>query len=100
MEIEMTMSLPRSTTLVVALIATAFIVGCGTSGTIGTTGNAAAMAGEATFSSTCASCHSASSLAGSRALITNNLGTLNSAMSGITLTDTEVSNLMAYLATQ
>lgn len=90
----------RMTTLAGSLVAALCIVGCGTMGTISTVTDAAAMAGQTTFANDCANCHTASSLKSASGKITNNLGSLSSAMNGITLTDTEVSNLMAYLATQ
>ncbi len=60
----------------------------------------AAADGEATFAASCARCHSASSLRNTGSLITTNLGNLSSSMRGITLTDQQVSDLRAYLATQ
>jgi mono/diheme cytochrome c family protein len=62
------------------------------------TGNATN--GSALFATRCAGCHSASAVAGGRALITTNLGTISAAMNGITLTDQEVLDVQAYLATQ
>jgi mono/diheme cytochrome c family protein len=59
-----------------------------------------AAAGETKFNSTCSGCHTAAAIAPDRNLIRANMGTLNSAMSGITLTNQEVADLKAYLATQ
>ena len=64
----------------------------------GQTGDAAA--GQALFTQRCSGCHSAAELAPVRFLIVSNLGTLNSAMSGITLTTEEIANIRAFLATQ
>jgi mono/diheme cytochrome c family protein len=54
----------------------------------------------------CSICHSAgtvdsggSNLAGKQAKLTNNLGSISSAMSGITLTDQEILDLAAFLST-
>jgi mono/diheme cytochrome c family protein len=64
----------------------------------GETGDAAA--GQTLFTQRCSSCHSAAELAPVRLLIISNLGTLNSAMSGITLTTDEIADIRAFLATQ
>ncbi|MCB9857420.1 MAG: cytochrome c [Phycisphaerales bacterium] len=96
----MTSNTFRTATLVIALVAALSIVGCGTMTNVVPTDNAAALAGETTFANDCARCHSASSLKGSAGQIINDLGSLDSAMNGITLTDEEVTNLKAYLATQ
>lgn len=57
-----------------------------------------ATAGQQEFSDRCANCHTKSSVAGARNQISNNLGSLGFAMSGITLTDQEIADLRAYLA--
>ncbi|MFO0837785.1 MAG: cytochrome c [Phycisphaerae bacterium] len=62
------------------------------------TGNAAA--GQAIFAQRCASCHSARGLSGREGRITNNMGSVLSAMRGITLTDQEVVELQAFIASQ
>ena len=72
------------------------LIGCTTPGT----GNGNVTAGETKFNATCATCHSAASLRGAASLVTNDLGTLTSAMAGITLTDQEVADVRAYLETQ
>ncbi len=55
-------------------------------------------AGQAKFTSACAGCHTDASVpAAARDQITNDMGTVNSAMSGITLTDQEVADLKIYL---
>jgi hypothetical protein len=55
--------------------------------------------GQTLYSQRCASCHpSASSLKSVSGLITNNLGSVSSRMNGITLTDQQVLDLQAYLA--
>ena len=64
------------------------------------TGGGDATAGQAKFTADCATCHSAASLRGASSLVTNDLGTLTPAMSGITLTDQEVANVRAFLLTQ
>ncbi len=94
------MSLRKSSIAVVAIgVLLVLTVGCPTTTTPNTTtGNAAD--GQAKFNSTCAGCHTASTLAGVRDMITNNMGTINAAMSGITLTNQQVADLQAFLATQ
>jgi mono/diheme cytochrome c family protein len=62
------------------------------------TGDAAA--GQTLFAQDCARCHSAASVAGGAALVTNNMGGINAAMNGITLTDQQVTEIKAFLATQ
>ena len=57
-------------------------------------------AGQATFNARCAQCHTAASLSNNANQITNNLGAINPVMFGITLTDEEVANLRAFVATQ
>ena len=54
----------------------------------------------------CSVCHSAgtvdsggSNLAGKQGKLTNNLGSISGAMSGITLTDQEILDLTAFLGT-
>lgn len=63
-------------------------------------GDGDATAGQTKFNASCASCHSAASLRGTSFLVVNNLGTLTSAMAGITLADQEVADVKAYLLTQ
>ena len=63
-------------------------------------GNGDATAGQATFNQRCSGCHAAPDLAGSENIITNDMVTVNVAMAGITLTDTEVANLRAFIAQQ
>jgi mono/diheme cytochrome c family protein len=62
------------------------------------TGDAAA--GQTLFAQDCARCHSAASVAGGAALVTNNLGSINAGMNGITLTDQQVTEIKAFLETQ
>ncbi len=77
------------------------LAGCPTSGTPSNTGvTGSATAGQADFSQTCSACHAASSLVGFQGRITNNMGSINPAMSGITLTDQQVADLKAFIATQ
>ena len=64
----------------------------------GTGGNVTA--GETKFNASCATCHSAGALRGAASLVTNDLGTLTPSMTGITLTDQEVTDVKAYLQTQ
>jgi mono/diheme cytochrome c family protein len=64
----------------------------------GVTGTAAA--GESTFMDRCAACHSAAGLRSVSGRITNNMGNVAGAMRGITLSDQEVADLRAFLATQ
>lgn len=63
-----------------------------------TTGDATA--GQAKFADTCARCHDAASVAGAASLVTTNMGTVNAAMNGVVLTDAEVADVKAFLATQ
>ena len=87
-------------TAIVAMAMSLTLAGCGVSGNPVPSDNTAAIAGQAKFASACARCHSASSLRSTANLITNNMGTLSGSMSGITLTDQEVADLQAYIATQ
>jgi mono/diheme cytochrome c family protein len=57
-------------------------------------------AGQAEFTELCAGCHSAASLAGVANRIVNDLETVSAAMNGIVLTDQEVADLKAFLATK
>jgi len=66
----------------------------------------AVAAGEALYDAECASCHSAGDhdttgfagdLAGQGNNVISDLGSIDSAMSSITLTDQQVSDLMAFL---
>jgi mono/diheme cytochrome c family protein len=60
-----------------------------------------ATAGGTLFDVRCIGCHNpASTIAAARNVITNNMGTLDAAMNGITLTDQEIADLKAFLATQ
>ncbi len=84
----------------VALLAF-MLAGCPTSTTPSNTGvTGSATAGQAEFSQTCAACHTASALVGFQNRITNNMGTISPAMAGITLTDQQVADLQAFIATQ
>lgn len=76
------------------------LAGCTPQSSQVTTSDPAVQAGQTKFNQSCAGCHSASSLANSANRITNNLGTINPVMSGVTLTDDEVTNLKAFLALQ
>ncbi len=62
------------------------------------TGDAAA--GQTLFAAECVRCHSAASVAGGAALVTTNLGSINPAMNGITLTTQQVADVKAFLETQ
>ncbi len=88
---------PLATVSVVGLLVILAAGGCPTTPG-GTTGDAAA--GQTLFSQECSGCHTAAALAPARSRITNDLGTINAAMNGITLTDQQVADLQAYLATQ
>lgn len=57
-------------------------------------------AGQTTFAALCSTCHAANSLRGRESLIVNNMGTVSSAMAGITLTDQQIADLQAFIATQ
>ncbi len=59
-----------------------------------------AIAGQADFLEMCVSCHDPASVAAARGLVRENMGTINPAMNGITLTASEVADIQAYLATQ
>jgi mono/diheme cytochrome c family protein len=63
-------------------------------------GGGDATAGQTKFNASCVNCHSAASLRGTASFVTNDLGTLTPAMTGITLTDQEVADVRAYLLTQ
>lgn len=84
------------------VIAASWIIGCNNETMMNAipADNTAALAGQTKFNNTCANCHSASALAPNADAITNNMGSVNSAMNGIMLTDEEVTDLMAFLATQ
>jgi mono/diheme cytochrome c family protein len=60
------------------------------------TGNAAA--GQTLFENQCVQCHTFTFLQDNRSEIVTNLGSLNSATSGITLTDQQVADLKAFLS--
>ena len=66
----------------------------------GNGGGGDATAGGALFATRCAVCHPAAQVASDLEVVTNNMGTVNVAMTGITLTDQEVLDVKAYLATQ
>ncbi|MCA9254855.1 MAG: hypothetical protein KDA33_04425 [Phycisphaerales bacterium] len=85
--------------LMVVVIATG-LWGCGTLSNPVPTDNAAALAGATVFANECARCHSARSVSGFAGQLPNDFGALDSRMNGITLSDEELSNLNAYLATQ
>ncbi|HVP10501.1 MAG TPA: hypothetical protein VMV94_04845 [Phycisphaerae bacterium] len=61
-------------------------------------GGGSSSAGQTLFTQMCARCHSAASIAGSADRITTNMGSVDSAMRGITLTAQQVADLKAYLA--
>ena len=71
----------------------------GSGGGGGGSGTGSTSAGQTLFSQSCAGCHSAASLAPFASSITTDLGTVASAMNGITLTTQQVADLQAYLAT-
>ncbi len=75
----------------------AFSAGC-PQPTTTTTGDAAA--GQADFNSICSGCHTAATIAPARGLIRTNMGSINPAMSAITLTTQHVADLQSFLATQ
>ncbi len=81
------------------LAVVALLAGCPPTTTVVTGGDPAA--GQATFNTRCSGCHpNPAALAGTQNLITNNMGTVNLAMTGVILSDTEVANLQAFVATQ
>ncbi|HPF38168.1 MAG TPA: hypothetical protein P5081_00855 [Phycisphaerae bacterium] len=90
----------RAVLSLMVIVAAAGLWGCGTMSIPVPTDNAAALAGETVFADQCARCHSARSVSGFAGQLPNNLGALDSRMNGITLSDEELSNLNAYLATQ
>lgn len=90
------MSAKRVTSVMAVVVSALFVIGCNTV----PSDNAAAAAGQTTFNAECAGCHVASLLAPDASRITNDMGTVNSSMSDIMLTNEEVMNLQAYLATQ
>ncbi len=57
-------------------------------------------AGQTEFAQLCSACHTPATVSLARSRITNNMGSINAAMSGITLTDQQVVDLQAYLATK
>ncbi len=100
------MSLRRWVATSVAIGAIIFMIGAGCptnqtgggGGGTGTGGDVAA--GQAKFNSTCAGCHNAANLKGAVNLIQNNMGNVNPAMSGITLSNQDVLNLQAFISSQ
>lgn len=72
------------------------LTGCGTQ--TGLIGNATA--GATDFTQLCVACHTAAAIKPFSGLITNNMGSLNAAMNGINLTNQQIADLQAYLATQ
>ncbi len=59
-----------------------------------------AAAGALKFDQACAACHAPIGVAPFADLITNDMGLVNPAMNGVLLTDLEVLDLRAFLATQ
>ena len=101
------MPLTRPTALffVTAVIAAlALGAGCPTSTTgagTGTTVTGDATNGQADFASICSRCHASTAVPKAGAsLITNHMGSVNLAMISVTLTDQQVADLKAFLATQ
>lgn len=86
--------------LVVAALAAICATGCSPKEKPVPADNTAALAGQAKFNSICIRCHRPSALASHAGRITNNMGTIASRMKDVTLTDEEIANLRAYLATQ
>jgi hypothetical protein len=77
----------------------ALSLGNGCPPTVPLTGDA--LAGQTLYNQMCASCHPFPSLLKPSAdNIVNNLGTINPAMAGITLTNQQIAQLQAFLATQ
>jgi hypothetical protein len=58
-----------------------------------------ATAGATDFTSLCSGCHAAAALKPFAGNIVSNLGSLNPAMNGITLTAQQIADIQAYLAT-
>jgi mono/diheme cytochrome c family protein len=56
--------------------------------------------GQTLFNQECASCHTAAFLKSVSNNIISNLGSLNAAMNGLTLTSQQIADLQAFLATQ
>jgi hypothetical protein len=83
-----------------AVLGVTILVGltaCQTSTTPGLVGNATA--GATDFTNLCSGCHTAAALKPFAGNIISNLGTLNPAMNGITLTAQQIADIQAYLAT-
>jgi hypothetical protein len=70
---------------------------CGTAAGSGLLGDAAVGATE--FDLTCARCHAAFEIKLFSNLIVNNMGSVNPAMKGILLTDQQIADIRAFLAT-
>jgi mono/diheme cytochrome c family protein len=83
--------------LLVALTGLGF-AGCGTTTPAGVVGNA--QTGATEFATVCANCHTPAQIKPFSFLIRTNMSTLNAAMTGITLTDQQIADLQAFLATQ
>ncbi len=85
---------------VIAVLAALSVGGCPTPTPLppGVTGDP--VAGQADFDQMCAACHTPASLAGRQDVITNNLATVNIGKIGMTLTNQQVADLRAFLATQ
>ncbi|HVP11435.1 MAG TPA: hypothetical protein VMV94_09650 [Phycisphaerae bacterium] len=94
----------KGTSVLLVVLSAVVVLGlaaCGTTTPTGLVGNATA--GQTLYTSTrsAAQCHpSAAALKPFAGLITNNMGTINPAMSGITLTNQQIADLRAFLATQ
>jgi mono/diheme cytochrome c family protein len=83
---------------VLVTLATLSLAGCPTQTPAPTGGDP--IAGQTVFEQLCVTCHDPASIAAARDRITNNMGTINAQMDGITLTNEQVTDLQAYLATQ
>ncbi len=98
----------QASTNIVFAIAGTYTVTCTVTDSAGTIKSASATvtveaagdaaAGQALFTQTCIGCHpSPAALKPAANQITNNMGSINPAMNGITLTDQQVADLQAYL---
>ncbi len=89
----------RCWSAVVLIVVAAGLVAC--TGCPQPQGMGSAANGETLFNAQCVGCHSAAAVKPGAGLIsTTGLGLINAAMTGITLTNQQVLDLQAFLATQ
>ncbi len=77
-----------------------FVAGCSPQAAAIDPSNTAALAGQDVYNNSCASCHSVAFIQNHENSLVTNLGSLDSRMSSITLTEEQLTNLKAFLATQ